>query len=930
MATATVARASQALRQRRDGPRQSITKRSNPTTDGIDMPATKKQRIDEPYIRDSDYILKKHKGKAASLIVHLHPTHFRFDGQEGSFGYDSPMKFFIAHLKRQTVPHEMLEELLGEGVPFYDGCLIVEIHNHRSKGKDQSNGSNVAGASKDTVRFSMHTYNEHITPSALAPYPSKAKGENMSDKKPDTAVVEMGAPARPASKEGEQEKSGPKIITIVLHPTALTRHHELLILARTPATEMRGKRKPGDASTPLSGQPPTPSISVPPTPLGGPRGQPGSAQKMCIDESNFYSFQADMLVATQPPLFLDPVDTPQEAEAVLQMLSDPMLSGNKPPSPKTRKRTTAEMAADDAQAAETERRMLIMDERIKPSARSGAGGAGNENQGVAAAFGFSRFKTLEMVRQKQEEQERAKKEEEERAQRKQTEEQAQQKLLQATKQREMQQRQQQGNFMHQRQEQIRQAQMEAQRQAALAREHAHQQANGLMQAGNFPHPQGTMAQSSPIVRQQTPMINSSPMMQNGGFPMTNNPSQGAGSPPRPSSAAMQQNRNNMVRQASQQHGNQNTPQLPQGTPGMGPGMQNRQLSQTPRMAPGSPAVTMQGTPTPSNMGMGSQLGMQQGGLRPEQMAMLQQQALAQNNNLRSNSPAHANMTPEQIQSIRMTQQARQNALLQAQNGQVPHNALTQQQQLYRAQMMQRAQQQQFIRQQMAQMQANGQAGSPQMHNNNMQQGTPQMNHSHPQTQLQQNVGMNGGMQNDGSMTQQQQHQMAQQKAMQLQQQRQTQMQLQSLSQKYGGWDNIPPNILGQLPPTVRQMVQNQQMKQQQLRQQQAMRAQQIANGAGGDQQVPAGQPNPQYMQTLRQNQAMLLQAQASMQNQQNGSNQQAMNAMAMNMNMGNMGQGNQFGGANGQNPGDLQHAFANMQQALNQQRSQQNGMGGGQ
>lgn len=76
-------------------------------------------------VRTTEYVLKKFKGKPPSLILHLHPTHFRFDQQDGSFGYTSPMRFLLEHIKAQTVPHDMLEELFQSGVPFYDGkyCL---------------------------------------------------------------------------------------------------------------------------------------------------------------------------------------------------------------------------------------------------------------------------------------------------------------------------------------------------------------------------------------------------------------------------------------------------------------------------------------------------------------------------------------------------------------------------------------------------------------------------------------------------------------------------------------------------------------------------------------------------------------------------------------------------------------------------------------
>lgn len=72
-------------------------------------------------VNDAGYILRKFKKCSPSFIVHLHPTHFRFDGQDGSFSYTSPMKTFLEHLKQQTIPHDMVEDMYAAGVKFYDG-----------------------------------------------------------------------------------------------------------------------------------------------------------------------------------------------------------------------------------------------------------------------------------------------------------------------------------------------------------------------------------------------------------------------------------------------------------------------------------------------------------------------------------------------------------------------------------------------------------------------------------------------------------------------------------------------------------------------------------------------------------------------------------------------------------------------------------------
>lgn len=72
-------------------------------------------------VKTTSYILKKFRRNPPSLTLHLHPTHFRFDQQDGSFGYNSPMRVILEHIRAQTIPHDMLEELFASNVKFYDG-----------------------------------------------------------------------------------------------------------------------------------------------------------------------------------------------------------------------------------------------------------------------------------------------------------------------------------------------------------------------------------------------------------------------------------------------------------------------------------------------------------------------------------------------------------------------------------------------------------------------------------------------------------------------------------------------------------------------------------------------------------------------------------------------------------------------------------------
>lgn len=906
MATAQVARAAQAPR-RRDAPRPSATstKRSAPGDSAAPEQAAKKRRLSEPYVRDSQYILRKHKGKPPSMTIHLHPSHFRFENQDGSFAYDSPMRFVLQHLQRGTVPHEILGDLLSAKVQFYDGCLIVEVHNHRGAGGKKLGPRD---KSADKEKFSMHNYNEHITPSPYAPYPSKAQAAAEAQALEKTSDT---TPERPKGKE----KEGTRISTVVLHPTEQTKHEEVMILARTPMSEIRNKKKTGDSTT--NGTSETTS-SAPLTPGGSSNAQ---SEKMAMDQSELYSFQADQLVTTEPPLYLEPAKDADEAQAILDLLANPLHSG-KPPSPRERKRTTAEMAADDAQAAEAERRMLIMDERIKPAARTAAGAATSDNQSAAASLGFSRFKTIEMVRQNHEKAEREKKEEEARAavEKRQFEEQAaqQQKMLAQQKARE--------NFARQQQQQ-QQRQLAAQQQAELMRQqqlqqqqqqqqqnnmmqnHGHPGQNNLMQnqQGNFQHAQVAGVQGSPIPRQQshTPMMQSSPMVQQGGFPMVSQPSNtGAGSPPRPASATMQHSGVSMARNVSQQApGSRNhTPQMTN-TPSLAQAMPGRQVSQTPRMMqPGSPDIGMQqGTPNAMIMQGGGQMGQN---LTPEQLAMLQTQkalhggqGMPNNQNIGGNSTS---MTPEHIQFAQqmaklqqMFQQFQRNYQEQQAMGQLERAAQYKEQALNVQRRMAQMKAQMAQRQQMA-----GNAGSPGV---NMQQQTPQMGHSHPGFQQQQalqqmqQMPQQGNMQNNNGMTvQQQQQAMAQQQFAARNQA--AQQQLSALMQKHGG--QPPPQVIASLPPYLRQMLQQQTQKQQQARAQAQAQAR-MQQGQHVQQQQNGGGGNEQYVQHLQR-----MQNQLGMQMGQPHQQQTPGGGMGMPMGMNNM---QQFGGQQQQQQGQGQN-----------------------
>lgn len=97
------------------------------------MPMRKLDMLTLPFVcalvKTTSYILKKYSKSPPSLIVHLHPTHFRFEQQDGSFPYNSEMKVIIEHIRAGTVPHDLIEELLRSGVRFYEG--MIRRFNHQ-------------------------------------------------------------------------------------------------------------------------------------------------------------------------------------------------------------------------------------------------------------------------------------------------------------------------------------------------------------------------------------------------------------------------------------------------------------------------------------------------------------------------------------------------------------------------------------------------------------------------------------------------------------------------------------------------------------------------------------------------------------------------------------------------------------------------------
>ncbi|KAL9117264.1 MAG: hypothetical protein Q9187_006204, partial [Circinaria calcarea] len=690
--------------------RQARSAKAGGPAEGLQTDKRATKRMPEPFVRTTSYMLKKFRKASPSLILHLHPTHFRFDQQDGSFSYNSAMKVLLEHIKSQTVPHDMLEDLVHAGVKFYEGCLIIQIQDHRSSSAVSQTSPSTLNRDKNTP-FSIHNYNEHLTPSPFVPYPhstepaSTAK-DAASVTQSDVAILETEKENQPSSTSNPPSK-GPKIFTTVLFPTPMSLQEEIIAYANTPDNRSNNRkqsqvngRTPASATFP---QPATPLSAVPPTPSAS--GPPAKKQKMMISGKDIPAFEAKLIAASASPLYLEPVDSLQEAQIVLQALQDPLFQ-NKPPAPKTRKRTVAELAADEALAAEEQRFMLIMDERLVPSANAAAcNTAAADGESGAASFEprFERFKALEEIKLNHLEKARRDQEmkvlQQQASKAKQEQQEQQARQLNEQKLREAQQQQELA-----RRYQTQKIQLQALQQhqmAASQNPHAHPPTSNGMMNNNTQQVQAH--HSSPVPRNLTPHNNSNSSPLVGGvmvshsghsMPMTATTSnQGAGSPSRPGSALQHAHPGvaaAMVNQRGQQPPSRNgTPQMPNGTPRLQqPTPVPRHNTPTPRMSQASPVSSAMVSTPVMGAAMMAIPHMTSQHLTPQQQVMIQQRqqqqqqqaaaaaAFANQQHGMQGSPPMNQMSPQNLQQL-AAHQAHQQA--QANRSNMAHQELYRQQ-----------------------------------------------------------------------------------------------------------------------------------------------------------------------------------------------------------------------------------------------------------
>lgn len=79
-------------------------------------------------------ILQKYSKYPALVSLHIFENHYRFNNSQDSqvIPKDLPMiKDFMQHVLKETIPSELLELVKDFSIRLYDGCLILQVYDHR-------------------------------------------------------------------------------------------------------------------------------------------------------------------------------------------------------------------------------------------------------------------------------------------------------------------------------------------------------------------------------------------------------------------------------------------------------------------------------------------------------------------------------------------------------------------------------------------------------------------------------------------------------------------------------------------------------------------------------------------------------------------------------------------------------------------------------
>ncbi|GEQ70967.1 hypothetical protein JCM33374_g4648 [Metschnikowia sp. JCM 33374] len=179
----------------------------------------------------SQEILKKFAKYPPSLTFHIYDSHYRFNNTQDSsiIPKESPMaQSFLKHIIREEIPVEMTELLKDFAVRFYDGCLVLQVYDHRhmvpvagaNSGANSSQSSNSAQSSAPGHTSQGQNAGPKPASSSSGTSSSTSGASSAPDKSGHATPKDTSAPPSNLSR--------PKTYRTLLRPTPQSLYYDLL------------------------------------------------------------------------------------------------------------------------------------------------------------------------------------------------------------------------------------------------------------------------------------------------------------------------------------------------------------------------------------------------------------------------------------------------------------------------------------------------------------------------------------------------------------------------------------------------------------------------------------------------------------------------------------------------------------------------------
>lgn len=183
-------------------------------TSGSANPASKyRARREYNFSETSESLLAKYENEPPSIELHIYPTHYRFGNQEGVIPKNSPLiRMFFTYMEHEVIPPAATEVFRDSGIRFYEGCVIMQLIDHRNA----------------TISSAGQLSQTQASAAASTTTTSTENGKDGVKSEPNTENT-----PKKDSTAGAAVKPDPMTYRTILRPTSLSLWHELLYTTDT-------------------------------------------------------------------------------------------------------------------------------------------------------------------------------------------------------------------------------------------------------------------------------------------------------------------------------------------------------------------------------------------------------------------------------------------------------------------------------------------------------------------------------------------------------------------------------------------------------------------------------------------------------------------------------------------------------------------------